>query len=96
MRNTYIVTYDICDDKRLRKVFKTIRNWGNHIQYSVFECQLSRTELLKLKNELNELIHHEQDQVLFIDLGDSEGRSTGRIDSLGQRFVQIDAPCLVV
>lgn len=96
MRNTYIVTYDICDDKRLRKVFKTIRNWGNHLQYSVFECQLSRTELLKLKNELTTVIHRDEDQVLFIDLGDAEGRSTERIESLGQAYVQMDAPCLVV
>ena len=96
MRRTFIVTYDICDDKRLRRVFKTIRNWGNHLQFSVFECQLSRTELLTLKNELTSIIHRDEDQVLFIDLGESESRSSGRIESLGQAYVLLDAPCLVV
>jgi CRISPR-associated endonuclease Cas2 len=41
MRISYLVCYDICDDKRLRKVFQTMRNYGDHLQYSVFECQLT-------------------------------------------------------
>jgi CRISPR-associated endonuclease Cas2 len=38
MRTSYIVTYDIADDKRLRKVFQTMRKYGDHLQFSVFEC----------------------------------------------------------
>jgi hypothetical protein len=34
MRTSYLVCYDICDDKRLRKVFQTMRNYGDHLQYS--------------------------------------------------------------
>jgi len=41
MRQTYLVCYDIADEKRLRKVFQTMRNWGDHLQYSVFECQFT-------------------------------------------------------
>ena len=41
MRTSYLVCYDICDDKRLRKVFQTMRGYGDHLQYSVFECQLT-------------------------------------------------------
>ena len=37
MRTTYIVCYDIANDKRLRKVFKTCGNFGDHLQFSVFE-----------------------------------------------------------
>ena len=48
MRSVYLVTYDIRDDKRLRKVFKTLRNWGDHLQYSVFECQLNLGDLVRL------------------------------------------------
>ncbi len=36
MRTTYIVCYDIANDKRLRKVFKTCGNFGDHLQFSVF------------------------------------------------------------
>ena len=44
MRTTYLVCYDISNDRRLRKVFKTCRNYGDHLQYSVFECDLSEAE----------------------------------------------------
>jgi len=37
MRTTYLVCYDITDDKRLRRVFKSCKNYGDHLQYSVFE-----------------------------------------------------------
>lgn len=96
MRHSYIVTYDICEAKRLRQVFKTLRDWGNHLQYSVFECQLSRTELLQLKGELKETIHHDEDQVLIIDLGPSDGRGDRVIEALGQAYTHFDAACLIV
>lgn len=96
MRNTFIVTYDICAPERLRRVFKIMRNWGNHLQYSVFECQLSRKELLELKSELQEVIQHDVDQVLFIDLGPAEGRGERVIEALGKAYCNVDAPCLIV
>ena len=33
MRNTFLVCYDIGDDKRLKKVFKTMRDFADHLQY---------------------------------------------------------------
>src|SRR5580658_6930177 len=69
MRSSYLVCYDIADDKRLRRVFKTMRGWGDHIQFSVFECQLTAADLVKLRAELASIIHHDQDQVLFVLLG---------------------------
>lgn len=96
MRKIFLVTYDICDDKRLRRVFKTMRNWGDHLQYSVFECQLNPTELLRLKSELNQLINNAHDQVLFIDLGPANGRGDKVIEALGKPYVSIASPCLIV
>ena len=49
MRTTYLVCYDIADDKRLRKVFKTCGNFGDHLQFSVFECDLNPSEKVELK-----------------------------------------------
>ncbi|MGA7408948.1 MAG: CRISPR-associated endonuclease Cas2, partial [Bryobacteraceae bacterium] len=69
MRKSYLVCYDISDDKRLRKVFKTMRGYGDHLQYSVFECQLTPTDMILLRVELGAIIHHDEDQVLFVDLG---------------------------
>ena len=96
MRNSFIITYDICDDKRLRKVFKIMKNWGDHLQYSVFECQLTRQELVDLQEELTEVIDGIQDQVLFIDLGPAEGRGERVIHAIGQPYVTFEAPCYIV
>jgi CRISPR-associated protein Cas2 len=96
MRNSYIVSYDISDPKRLRSVFKVMRNWGDHLQYSVFECQLNRTDVVKLRAELAGIIHHDDDQVLFVDLGPSEGRGDRVISAIGKPYIHVDAPCIVV
>jgi len=96
MRYSYIVTYDICEPKRLRLVFKTMRNWGDHLQYSVFECQLTSSELTKLKDELKAIIHEDEDQVLFVNLGPSSGRGERVIEALGQSYINIDTPCLII
>ena len=96
MRNCYIVMYDISDDKRLRQVFKTMRGFGDHLQYSVFECQLTPTDLVRLRAALAEIIHHTEDQVLFVDLGPAEGRGDRVITALGRPYTAVDAPCVVV
>lgn len=96
MRNSYLVAYDICDPKRLRQVFKTMRAWGDHLQFSVFECQLTRLDLIKLRAELGEIIHHTEDQVLFVDLGPAAGRGDRVITALGKPYVSVDAPLIVV
>ncbi len=96
MRTTYLVCYDICEDKRLRAVHKTMRDFGDHLQYSVFECQMTPTDLARCRHALGKIIHHGEDQVLFVDLGPSEGRGDRVITSLGRPYVPIDAPCIVV
>lgn len=96
MRNTYLVTYDIRDDKRLRKVFRTMRNWGEHLQYSVFECQLTPSDRLILRAQLKEIINHSQDQVLFIDLGPSDARGDRSIEAIGQPYTSISRPCVII
>lgn len=96
MRSSYLVCYDICDDKRLRKVFEVMRGYGDHLQYSVFECQLTPTDLVRLRAELAGIIHHQEDQVLFVDLGPAEGRGERVITSLGKPYTTLDGPCIVV
>ena len=96
MRSTYLVCYDICDDKRLRKVFQTMRNYGDHIQYSVFECQLTPMDLARCRAELGKIIDHREDQVLFVDLGPADGRGDRVISALGRAYVNLDSPCIVV
>jgi CRISPR-associated protein Cas2 len=95
MRTTYLVCYDVADDKRLRKVFKTCKNYGDHLQFSVFECDLTPQEKARFESELGDLIDNTEDQVLFVTLGPSEGRGDRVITSLGLPYVRLDAPCYV-
>jgi CRISPR-associated protein Cas2 len=96
MRTTYIVCYDISEDKRLRRVFKTCRKYGDHLQYSVFEYDLSEAEMVNLQRELGKIINHVEDQVLFIALGPAESRGDRVIYPLGLPYMKLDAPCYVV
>jgi CRISPR-associated protein Cas2 len=96
MRSSYLVSYDIADDKRLRLVFKTMRAYGDHLQFSVFECQLTPADLARLKGELSNIINHAEDQVLFVYLGPVEGRGERVITALGLPYSCVDAPCIVV
>lgn len=96
MRISYLVCYDISDDKRLRKVFKVMRGYGDHLQYSVFECQLTSMDLVRLRSELASIIHRNEDQVLFVNLGPTEGRGDRVITALGKPYTSVDAPCIVV
>lgn len=82
MRRLYIVTYDICDPKRLRRVFKTLKGFGEHLQLSVFRCDISESQRLRLVAILRGIIEPSEDQVIFVDLGPSEGRHHS-IDALG-------------
>jgi CRISPR-associated protein Cas2 len=96
MRTSYIVAYDISDDKRLRKVFQTMRKYGDHLQFSVFECQMTPSDLVRCRADLAKIIHHTEDQVLFINLGPAEGRGDRVITAMGKRYLAVDAPCVVV
>ncbi len=95
MRITYLVCYDIADDKRLRRVFKTCKNFGDHLQYSIFECDLSDAEKVNLETALKEVIDQKKDQVIFVRLGPAEGRGDRVITALGLPYVNMDAPCFV-
>ena len=96
MRTTYLVCYDIANSKRLHRVFKTCKNYGDHLQFSVFECDLNVTEFIQMQSDLDDIILAAEDQVLFVTLGPSEGRGNRVITALGKPYVKMDAPCYVV
>jgi len=45
----YLVSYDIVDDKRRSKLAKVLQGYGNRVQYSVFECRLSKSQAKELE-----------------------------------------------
>lgn len=96
MRMTYLVCYDIANDKRLRRVFKTCSNFGDHLQFSVFECDLNSSEKIQLEHALNDIIKHDEDQVIFVGLGPADRRGDRVITALGLPYLKLDAPCYVI
>ena len=88
MRNRYIVSYDIADPKRLRRVHRTMRGFGDPLQYSVFRCDLSPTERVLLREALTPLLHQREDQVLLINLGPAEARGAESIEPLGRALAE--------
>ncbi len=83
MRRCYLVCYDIADDRRLKKVHKTLTGYGEPWQYSVFHCFLKDIDRVRLENTLSEIIHHREDQVLIIDLGTNDPTERQAMKTLG-------------
>lgn len=69
MRHHYLVAYDICDPVRLRRVHRTVRDFGDPLQLSVFGCELSSLDRTVLETRLLEIIDAAVDQVMFVRLG---------------------------
>jgi hypothetical protein len=50
---------------------------------------------VRCQHALSKVIHYRQDQVLFVDLGPSEGRGDRVITALGSPYVPFDSPCVI-
>jgi CRISPR-associated protein Cas2 len=96
MRQAYLVTYDICDPRRLRQVFQTMRGYGDHLQLSVFRCELTLRERIELRAKLRDILHLGEDHVLFVDLGPADGRALTSIESLGRAYTHPERLAVVV
>lgn len=86
MRQVYLITYDISDDRRRDQVFRILRGVGDHLQFSVFRCEASAAELVRLQARLHEAINAREDQILFADLGPNDGRGTTAVQALGRAY----------
>ena len=53
---------------------RTVRALCDHLQLSVFECPLTPMDSVRLRAAPDGIIHHDEDQVLFVDLRPGEGR----------------------
>jgi CRISPR-associated protein Cas2 len=82
-RRRYLVAYDIRDPRRLREVFRIMKSYGEHVQYSVFLCDLDGTEKPLLLGDIGKAIKHTEDSVVLVDLGEAVGRGTLCFEFLG-------------
>lgn len=82
MRRRYLVAYDVADPKRLRQTYRALHGFGDAIQYSVFICDLSRTEKQQMIVRLTQLLNLKHDRVLIADLGETAAGTRSAIDVL--------------
>ena len=59
-----ILVYDV-GEKRVAKALKICRKYLHWVQNSVFEGEISKANLVKLKKELDMLIDKEEDSVIL-------------------------------
>jgi len=64
----YVIAYDISNDRRRTKVHEILTGFGKWTQYSLFECFLSKKELILLQSKLSEYLIATQDSVRFYPL----------------------------
>ena len=75
-----VISYDIRDDRRRGRIFKTLKNFGQCMQFSVFECELDKANILRLKDRLDHLIAAEkEDSIRFYFLCEGCKRQIERV-----------------
>jgi CRISPR-associated protein Cas2 len=95
MEHLYIVSYDIRDEKRWRRVFKLMRGYGEWLQLSVWQCRLSRRRHAELVALLDGAIRASEDHIVMLDLGPADA-VTPRVVSLGKTFIPVEREAVVV
>lgn len=81
-----LVSYDVARDekgeKRLRHVAKILEDYGQRVQYSVFECLVDPAQWIELKNKLLKEINPEYDSLRFYSLGANWQK---KVEHIGQK-----------
>ena len=86
----YLVTYDIQNDKRRKKISDELEAFGSRVNYSVFECELNKTKLKKLKQKLEELIDKKEDSLRFYHICQSCVPKSFELCNKGEVFEKQD------
>ena len=90
-----LVSYDVGTEteggkRRLRRVARACRDWGQRVQYSVFECDVDPAQWTVLRNRLLREIDPRADSLRFYFLG-SEWRR--KVEHVGAKpALDLDAP----
>ena len=79
-----VASYDISDPKRLSKVARAMKSYGERVLKSVFECNLDRSRFVEMKKQIDEIIEPIEDSVRYYILCDKCAREveyTGKGES---------------
>ena len=93
-----LVSYDVrtaeaSGKRRLRRVAKACQDYGQRVQFSVFECIVDPAQWAVLKRRLVELIDEKQDSLRFYFLGANWRR---RVEHVGAKeVVDLEGPLIL-
>ncbi|MEO5366241.1 MAG: CRISPR-associated endonuclease Cas2 [Magnetococcus sp. WYHC-3] len=96
MRRCYLVCYDIRNPKRLRRVHKVLKGYGEAWQFSVFFCVLKDIDRVRLQTDLEEQMNQKEDQAMILDLGPNEKEAREAATVIGQPLPEQDSGIVVV
>ena len=91
----YIVTYDISEQRRWRRVFKAMHGYGDWLQLSVFQCRLTKRRRAELETRLRELVKAGEDHVLLVDVGPADKIELA-VESIGKSFSKVGRRATVI
>jgi CRISPR-associated protein Cas2 len=82
-----LVCYDVSTmetkgQRRLRRVAKACKDYGQRVQFSVFECEIDPAQWVTLRQKLIDAINPEHDSLRFYLLGSNWRR---RIEHIGAK-----------
>ena len=77
-----VETKNISGQRRLRRTAKACLDYGQRVQYSVFECEVTPAQWTELRHRLIEEIDPEKDSLRFYFLGSNWRR---RIEHVGAK-----------
>jgi CRISPR-associated protein Cas2 len=81
-----LASYDIGDPRRLQRVAKIMRDYGERVLKSVFECHLQDADFQRMKERIEQTIDHTNDSVRFYFLCEKCIGSV-EVSGLGDGFV---------
>ena len=93
-----LVTYDVDTvsekgQKRLRRVAKICKNYGQRVQNSVFECEVTESQFILLKENLREVIDANLDSIRLYHLNKNKIHG---VETLGKETAyDIDGPFVI-
>lgn len=64
----YVISYDLSNNRLRNKVAKELENYGRRVQYSVFECRISKAQMRELYGKLLPIIQKEPEGSIRIYL----------------------------
>ena len=79
----YLISYDIKNTKRRTWISKLLLGYGERVQYSVFECEITHTELPGIMSKIKNIIDLTEDSIRIYYLTE-ELKQKIRIIGLGK------------